>query len=156
MKISSEISRLRFYLIFLVLVFMMNIAEGQTKKADGALLESKQKEFLSWRFGMFLHFNMSTFSGTGWCSGYEDTLLFNPTKMDCGQWADAAKAAGMKYAVLTAKHTDGWCLWDSKFTKHDIARFSNYKNGKGDIVKEFVDAFRSRGLKVGLYYCLHS
>jgi alpha-L-fucosidase len=136
------------------MVFILNIAEGQTKKDDGALLESRQKEFLTWKFGMFLHFNMSTFSGSEWSNGYEDTLLFNPIKLDCGQWADAAKAAGMKYAVLTVKHTGGWCLWDSKFTKHDIARFSNFKNGKGDIVREFIDAFRSRGIKVGLYYCL--
>jgi alpha-L-fucosidase len=59
----------------------------------------------------------------------------------------------MKYSVLTVKHTGGWCLWDSDYTTHDITSFINYKNGKGDIVREFVDAFRARGLKVGLYYC---
>ena len=47
---------------------------------------------------------MATFADREWATGYEDPLLFTPTKLDCGQWADAAKAAGMKYAVLTAKH----------------------------------------------------
>jgi alpha-L-fucosidase len=74
--------------------------------------------------------------------------------LDCGQWADAAKAAGMKYAVFTTKHTSGWALWDSKHTTHDITTLTNYHNGKGDLVREYVDAFRARGLKIGLYYCL--
>jgi alpha-L-fucosidase len=126
----------------------------QPASQPNEILQAKQKEFLSWKFGIFLHFNMSTFNNSEWSNGYEDTLSFDPQKLDCKQWADAAVSAGMKYGVLTVKHTGGWCLWDSKYTKHDIARFSNYKNGKGDIVKEYVDAFRSRGLKVGLYYCL--
>lgn len=67
--------------------------------------EQIKQEFLSWRFGMFLHFNLGTFVGREWAIGYESPELFNPTKLDCGQWADAAKAAGMKYAVLTVKHT---------------------------------------------------
>ena len=108
---------------------------------------------MNWKFGLFLHFNMGTFVGKEWALGNEDPLLFKPDKLDCGQWADAAKAAGMKYAVLTAKHTEGYCLWPSKYTAHGIQSFKNFKDGKGDIVREFVDAFRSRGLKVGLYYC---
>jgi len=127
---------------------------AQSNLQSAELLAKKQKEFLSWKFGMFNHFNMSTFVGLEWATGYEDTLAFNPKKLDMKQWADVAKSAGMKYGILTVKHTGGWCLWDSKYTKHDIARFSNYKNGKGDLVNEYVEAFRSRGLKVGLYYCL--
>jgi len=141
-------------LICVILAFSNAEVIGQPKPQSKELLMKKQKEFLSWKFGLFMHFNMSTFVGHEWANGYEDTLLFKPSKLDCGQWADAAKGAGMKYGVLTVKHTGGWCLWDSKFTRHDIARFVNYKNGKGDLVKEYVEAFRSRGLKVGLYYCL--
>ena len=80
-------------------------------------------------------------------------LTFNPAKLDCGQWADAAKEAGVKYAVLTTKHTEGYALWDSAHTTHDITAFKNFKDGKGDIVREFVDAFRERGIKIGFYYC---
>jgi alpha-L-fucosidase len=116
-------------------------------------LAERQQEFLSWKYGMFMHFNVATFNDREWANGYEDPKTFAPDKLNCGQWADAAKAAGMKYAVLTVKHTGGWCLWPSKYTTHGIQSFTNYKNGKGDIVREFVDAFRARGLKVGLYYC---
>jgi len=111
------------------------------------------EEFLSWKFGLFLHFNIATFNGQEWANGYEDPLTFAPTNLDCGQWADAAKAAGMKYAVLTVKHTEGYPLWDSAHTTHDITAFKHFKNGKGDIVREFVDAFRKRGIKIGFYYC---
>jgi len=119
-------------------------------EADRATL---QENFLKLRFGLFLHFNMATYVNREWANGYEDPALFKPDKLDCGQWADVACAAGMRYAVLTVKHTGGWCLWDSDHTTHDIAGFINYKNGKGNIVREFVDAFRARGLKVGFYYC---
>ncbi len=112
-----------------------------------------QEEFLQWKSGLFLHFNIATFNNQEWANGYEDPATFAPDKLDCGQWADAAKAAGMKYAVLTVKHTGGWCLWDSQHTTHDVAAFKNFKGGKGDVVREFVDAFRARGLKVGFYYC---
>ncbi len=108
---------------------------------------------MGWRFGMFLHFNLGTFADRDWASGYEDPDLFNPSKLDCGQWADAAKAAGMTYMVLTVKHTEGIALYPSAYTTHDITLFKNFRDGKGDLVREFVDACRSRGLKVGLYYC---
>ncbi|MCH5597500.1 alpha-L-fucosidase [Niabella ginsengisoli] len=118
-------------------------------------MRKRQNEFTSWKFGMFVHFNMGTFVNREWATGYEDPLLFSPAKLSCEQWAKEAKNAGMKYIVLTTKHTGGWCLWDSKYTtKHDITVFKNYKNGKGDIVRDFVDAARKYGLKVGLYYCL--
>lgn len=116
--------------------------------------EQLREEFLDLKFGLFLHFNMGTFAGREWATGYEDPALFAPAKLDCGQWAEAAGAAGMKYAVLTVKHTGGWCLWDSRYTAHDATAFKNFRNGKGDIVLEFVNAFRARGIKVGFYYCL--
>jgi len=112
-----------------------------------------QKEFLNLRFGLFLHFNMASYIDHEWANGYEDPAIFKPDGLDCNQWAELAVAAGMNYAVLTVKHTGGWCLWDSDHTTHDIAGFFNYKGGKGDIVREFVDAFRAHGLKVGFYYC---
>jgi len=119
----------------------------------GADRTALREDFLEWRFGLFLHFNMSTYIDREWATGYEDPALFRPDKLDCGQWADLARAAGMQYGVLTVKHTGGWCLWDSEHTTHDAAGFVNFKNGKGDVVREFVDAFRARGLKIGFYYC---
>ncbi len=127
----------------------------QADSADDVEIDrtALREDFLKLRFGLFLHFNMATYVNREWANGYEDPALFRPEKLDCRQWADVACMAGMKYGVLTVKHTGAWCLWDSDHTKHDIARFVNYKNGRGDIVREFVDAFRARGLKVGFYYC---
>ena len=117
-------------------------------------LAERQQEFLSWKFGMFIHYGLASYNEGQWATVYEDPASFAPTQLDCGQWADAAKAAGMKYAVLTTKHTSGYALWDSKHTTHDITAFKNFKGGKGDLVREYVDAFRARGIKIGLYYCL--
>lgn len=141
------------FVILFSLTFYCIGMKAQTQSPD--ILSKKQKEFASWKYGMFLHFNMGTFTNKEWTSGYEDPLAFNPTAdIDCGQWMEVAKKSGMKYAVLTVKHTGGWCLWNSKYTKHDITSFKNYKKGKGDIVRDFVNACRNNGIKVGLYYCL--
>ena len=129
--------------------FLKSDPTGIVSDGRGALRE----DFLKLRFGLFLHFNMATYVDREWANGYEDPALFKPDKLDCRQWAEVARDAGMKYGVLTVKHTGGWCLWDSDHTTHDMTGFVNYKNGKGDIVREFVDAFRARGLKIGFYYC---
>lgn len=104
-----------------------------------------QKRFVDWRFGMFLHFNMGTFHDAEWVDPDQDPASFNPTDLDCGQWADAAKAAGMRFAVLTAKHHDGFCLWPSRYTSYSAGR---------DIVREYMSAFRSRGVTPCLYFSI--
>ena len=144
----------RYTLTCFVLCSILRLATCQVTGNTENLLEKKQAEFVKWQYGMFLHFNIGTFVDKEWATGHEDPLLFNPVKLDCGQWAKVAKSSGMNYAVLTTKHTGGWCLWDSKYTTHDITAFKNFKNGKGDIVREFVDGCRNNGVKVGLYYCL--
>ncbi|MGN6204753.1 alpha-L-fucosidase [Humibacter sp.] len=112
------------------------------------------------RFGLFIHWGAYAVPARGeWARSFERISVedyqrhvdaFQPDSFDPGAWADAAVAAGMKYAVLTAKHHDGFCLFDSKLTD-----YSTMHNGLGrDVVAEFLDAFRSRGLKVGLYYSL--
>jgi alpha-L-fucosidase len=120
---------------------------------EPAGLTPAQRAFMGWRFGMFVHFNLGTFVDRDWAGGYEDPDLFNPRRLNCGQWADEARAAGMTYMVLTVKHTEGAVLYDSALTSFDITRYRNFRGGRGDIVREFVDACRSRGLGVGLYYC---
>ncbi len=119
-----------------------------------SLLSAQQRDFMKWRFGMFIHFNLGTFADRDWAGGYEDPALFRPEKLDCGQWADVAREAGMTYLVLTVKHTEGIALYDSALTTHDATMFKNFREGRGDVVRDFVDACRSRGLKTGLYYCL--
>jgi alpha-L-fucosidase len=107
-----------------------------------------QKRFVDWRFGMFLHFNMGTYHDMEWVNPSQDPMSFNPTALDCGQWADAARAAGMRFAVLTAKHHDGFCLWPSRYTDYGVMS-SGYRH---DIVREYVEAFRSRGITPCLYF----
>ena len=89
-------------------------------------LAQLQEEFLQWRFGLFIHFGMATFHDMQWATGHEDPATFAPASLDCGQWADVAKEAGMKYAVLTVKHTGGWCFWQSDTTTHGMQAFTNY------------------------------
>ncbi len=112
------------------------------------------------RFGMFIHFGAYAVAGRGeWVKSNEKLTTeqyqqyvdaFFPADFDAKEWARIAKAAGMKYAVLTAKHHDGFCMFDSKLTDYKVStRFQGR-----DVVREFLDAFRAEGLKVGLYYSL--
>ncbi|SEG47887.1 alpha-L-fucosidase [Algoriphagus boritolerans] len=99
----------------------------------------------------FVHFNMNTFSDREWGFGDEKPEQFNPTALDTRQWARIAKEAGMKGLIITAKHHDGFVLWPSKYTEHSVKN-SPWRDGKGDLIQEFVDACREEDLKVGIYY----
>ena len=101
-------------------------------------------------FYAFVHFSPNTYTNLEWGDGTENPAIFNPTELDCEQWARAIKSAGMKGMVLTAKHHDGFCLWQTQYTEHSIKN-SPYKNGKGDIVKEASEACKKYGLKFGFY-----
>ena len=101
-------------------------------------------------FYAFVHFSPNTFTNLEWGLGNENPAIFNPTELDCDGWARAIKAAGMKGMVLTAKHHDGFCLWQTKYTEHSMKN-SPYKNGKGDIVAEAAEACKKYGLKFGFY-----
>jgi alpha-L-fucosidase len=130
---------------------MNSIIEDRTKRTSW---------FQNDRFGMFIHWGLYAIPARGeWVRSVEQISVedyqpyfeeFNPTNYDPRTWAKAAKGAGMKYAVLTAKHHDGFCLFDSKLTDY---KSTNTPSGR-DLVREFLDAFREEGLKVGLYYSL--
>jgi len=116
--------------------------------------------FMRDRFGMFIHFGLYALPARHeWFKTYERVPeekydeyfnYFNPDMLDAREWAKQAKNAGMKYAVLTTKHHEGFCLFDSKYTDY---KSTNTPFGR-DIVKEYVEAFRAEGLRVGFYYSL--
>lgn len=110
----------------------------------------RQIEWIRRERMIFFHFGMNTFTDMEWGDGTESPSIFNPTSLDCRQWIRTVRDAGFTAAILTAKHHDGFCLWPSKYTEHSIKN-SPYKDGKGDIVREFTDACREFGIKAGLY-----
>ncbi len=99
---------------------------------------------------MFIHFGILTYTGS-WSQANLPISMFNPTNLNPGQWADAAVAAKMKYGVLTTRHHDGFALWPSAVSTFDVGSIS-WRSGQGDVVREYVDAFRAKGLLPGLYY----
>ena len=98
------------------------------------------------RYYAFVHYGMNTFTNREWGSGKESEKLFDPKKQNTDQWCEAIAAAGMKGVILTCKHHDGFCLYDSQYTDF---KSTNTKLGR-DVVKDFVEAVREEGLKVGL------
>jgi alpha-L-fucosidase len=104
-------------------------------------------DFINLRFGMFIHFGMCTFHNEQWAYPFHDPKSFRPTALDCRQWARSAKSAGMRYAVLTTKHHDGFCLWPTDTTGYSVAKC----DPPLDVVRQYVNAFRDEGLTVGYH-----
>src|SRR5690554_107539 len=154
---------MRKYLLLFVLINSLCTSAFSQNSIWNETEEAKYERLQWWtdaRFGMFIHWGIySQLARHEWVkknerisdANYQKYFeLFNPDLYNPAEWAKKAKAAGMKYAVITTKHHDGFCMFESAFTDYDIA---NTPYGK-DAIKEWVDAFKAEGLKVGFYYSL--
>jgi alpha-L-fucosidase len=140
----------RKYLLCLLAAYSALAGHAQNPKSFGATPSSSQLKWHEMEYYMFIHFGPNTFTNQEWGTGLEDPKIFNPSKLDCRQWAKTARYAGMKGIIITAKHHDGFCLWPSKYSTHTVKQ-SAWKNGQGDVLKELSEACRAEGLKFGVY-----
>jgi len=137
-------------LSFLICFSCAKKAEVEAPKPVGPLPSEAQLAWQDMELNAFIHFTINTFTDKEWGYGDESPELFNPSELNVDQWMQTLKDAGFKGVILTAKHHDGFTLYPSEFTEHDISN-SPYKDGKGDLVKEVAESARAHDLKFGIY-----
>lgn len=121
----------------------------------GPVPSGRQLEWYDRDIIAFFHFGINTFENfVNEGDGRAPAAIFNPSALDCLQWMETLKSAGIPSAILTAKHADGFCLWPSEYTDYCVKN-STWKNGRGDVVREFVDACEEYGIKAGIYLGPH-
>ena len=133
----------------------IKIEEGDSQeliieKAAHVVPTPNQLAALKNEFIAFIHFGPNTFTRMEWGNGMEDPKVFDLKELDTDQWCEAMKAAGMKMVIITVKHHDGFVLWQSRYTKHGIMS-SNFRDGKGDVLKDLSASCQKYGLKLGVY-----
>lgn len=116
-------------------------------------IKQKQLDFLDWEMGVFFHFGIRTFyeGHVEWDMKPMPAERFNPYKLDTDQWIKTVKDGGGKYAVLVTKHHDGFANWPSKYTEYSVKN-TPWRDGNGDVVRDFVNSCRKFDIKIGLYY----
>lgn len=154
---QSELKLHSFLLALAVLSIAFSGCRGDSNESDSTQIENtpalptpRQVDYQRKEKVAFVHFGVNTFTNREWGTGNEDPSIFDPSNFDADQWAKTLSENGFETLILTAKHHDGFCLWPSEYTDHDIAE-SPYKNGDGDIVKEVSEACDKYGIDLGLY-----
>ena len=128
----------------------MRTPEEQIRYAASITPSLRQLAWPQLEFYAFTHFGRNTFTNREWGDGTEDPALFNPDALDADQWVAAVKSAGMKALILTCKHHDGFCVWDSPWTDYDVGSTSV----PDDIIAAAAAACQKYGIKLAIYYSL--
>ena len=136
----------------LMMVVLTIQAHGQDIKPKpcGPMPTENQLRWQDMEMYAFIHYSLNTYTDQEWGFGNENPSLFNPSDLDCRQWARVCKQAGMRGIIFTAKHHCGFCMWPSKYTEYSVKN-SPWKNGKGDVVRELAEACREEGLEFAVY-----
>ena len=134
----------------MVLCSCMSMTAQTKQEPFGSLPSENQLRWQDMEMYAFIHYSLNTYTDQEWGFGNEDPKLFNPSSLDCRQWARVCKQAGMRGIIFTAKHHCGFCMWPSAYTEYSVKN-SPWKQGKGDVVRELADACREEGLKFAVY-----
>ena len=134
----------------LVATALLLLAGCHQVEPYGAVPTQQQLAWQDMDMYAFIHYSLNTYTDQEWGFGNEDPALFNPSDLDCRQWARVCKQAGMKGIIFTAKHHCGFCMWPSAYTEYSVKN-APWKDGKGDVVRELADACREEGLKFAVY-----
>ena len=142
----KQISRLT----AVVVLMMLSIGAQAIEKPFGPIPNANQLRWQDMEMYAFIHYSLNTYTDQEWCFGNEDPKLFNPSNLDCRQWARVCKQSGMRGIIFTAKHHCGFCMWPSAYTEYSVKN-SPWKNGQGDVVRELAEACREEGLEFAVY-----
>jgi len=140
----------RIAIIALMLLPLLAVYAWPPERPAGDTPTPEQFAWQDLELGIFCHFGTNTFHGVEWGDGTASPDSFNPSEFDARQWVAAAKDAGFKYLIVTAKHHDGFCLWPTGRSDYSV-RSSKWRDGKGDVIREVADACHEAGIKFGIY-----
>lgn len=154
-KQKYDIMHLKPVLLSVAVASALAASAQKAPEPYGPTPNDRQKEWFDREIIAFFHYGINTYEDfVNEGEGKAPTAIFNPTALDCGQWIRTLKEAGIPAGIITAKHADGFCLWPSKYTDYCVKN-SPWKDGKGDVVREFVDACKEYGVKAGIYLGPH-
>ena len=142
-------TRKQFFILVLILLatfaaplnISVNAQENTVPGPCGPVPTENQLRWQDMEMYAFIHYSLNTYTDQEWGFGNEDLNLFNPSDLDCRQWARVCKQAGMKGIIFTAKHHCGFCMWPSKYTEYSVKN-TPWKQGKGDVVRELAQGER--------------